>query len=125
LSERYQEFRERGADVVAIGMGRVDMAKHFADSRSIPFRLLVDHDKDSYRALGLGTGSWLDVTGPKVWVRGIKGMAKGHASALPRQDPKQFGGVMVVDKGGEVRYLHRAKDSADNPPIDEVLDALP
>jgi AhpC/TSA antioxidant enzyme len=125
LSERHQEFVDRGADVVAIGMGRVDMARHFAETRSIPFRLLVDHDQESYRALGLESGSWLDVAGPKVWVRGIKGMAKGHASTLPRQDPKQFGGVMVVAAGGDVRYLHSATSSSDNPPIDDVLAALP
>jgi hypothetical protein len=125
LSERYQEFQDKGADVVAVGMGRVDMAKHFADTRGIPFRLLVDHDQESYRALELKSGSWWDVTGPKVWVRGIKGMAKGHASTIPRQDPKQFGGVLVVAPGGEVRYLHRAENSSDNAPIDEVLAALP
>ena len=125
MSERYDEFRARGAEVVAIGMGRVDMAKHFAETRDIPFRLLVDHDQMSYRALGLVSGSWLDVAGPKVWMRGIKGFAKGHAAGIARQDPKQFGGVMVVAPGGDVRYLHRASSSADNPPIDDVLQAVP
>ena len=124
MSERYQEFTERGADVVAVGMGRVDMAKHFADTRDIPFTLLVDHDQESYRALELKSGSWWDVTGPKVWVRGVKGMLNGHPSSIPRQDPKQFGGVMVVAPGGDVRYIHRAENSSDNPPIDEVLHAL-
>lgn len=125
MSERYQEFAARGADVVAIGMGRVDMAKHFAETRSIPFRLLVDHDKDSYRALDLREGSWLEVAGPKVWARGIKGTLAGNPSTIPRQDPKQMGGVMVVAPGGEVLYLHRAEMSSDNPPIDDVLAALP
>jgi AhpC/TSA antioxidant enzyme len=125
LSERYDEFRSKGADVVAIGMGRVDMAKHFADTRSIPFRLLVDHDRESYRALGLKVGSWMDAAGPKVWKRGITAFLGGHPSALPKQDPKQMGGVMVVGRGGDVLYLHRAEESADNPPIDDVLAALP
>jgi hypothetical protein len=125
LSERYQEFEARGADVVAIGMGRVDMARHFAETRDIPFPLLVDHDRKSYRALGLESGSWMDVAGPKVWVRGLKATAKGHTAAIARQDPKQFGGVMVVAAGGEVLYLHKAQSSSDNPAIDDVLAALP
>jgi hypothetical protein len=125
LSERYDEFRDKGAEIVAIGMGRVDMAKHFADTRSIPFPLLVDHDRDSYRALELKIGSLMDVAGPKVWMRGIKGTLSGHPSTLPKQDPKQMGGVMVVAPGGHVLYLHRAEESSDNPPIDEVLEALP
>ena len=125
MSERYDEFRDKGAEVVAIGMGRVDMAKHFADTRDIPFPLLVDHDRESYRALELRVGSLLDVAGPKVWVRGIKGMLGGHTSTLPKQDPKQMGGVMVVARGGDVLFLHRAQESSDNPPIDDVLNALP
>jgi hypothetical protein len=125
LSERYEEIRAKGADVVAIGMGRVDMAAHFAETRSIPFRLLVDHDRETYRALGLKVGTWLDAAGPKVWMRGIKGTLSGHPSSLPKQDPKQMGGVMVVETGGGVVYLHRADDSSDNPPIDDVLAALP
>lgn len=125
MSDRYDEFRSRGAEVVAIGMGRVDMARHFAETRSIPFTLLVDERRESYRALDLKVGSWLDAAGPKVWMRGIKGTLAGHVSTLPKQDPKQMGGVMVVDRGGDVLYLHRAEESSDNPPIDEVLKALP
>ena len=125
MSERYDEFRARGTDVVAIGMGRVDMAAHFAETRSIPFRLLVDHDRESYRALGLKVGSWMDAAGPKVWVRGVKGVLAGHPSSLPKQDPKQMGGVMVIGRGGDVLYLHRTEESSDNPPIDDVLAALP
>ncbi len=105
-------------------MGRVDMAAHFAETRSIPFTLLVDHERQSYRALGLKIGSWMDAAGPKVWVRGVKGVLNGHPSSLPKQDPKQMGGVMVVGKAGDVLYLHRAGESSDNPPIDEVLKAL-
>ncbi len=125
MSERYKEFEDRGADVVAVGMGRVDMARHFAETRDIPFRLLVDHGQDSYRALELKRGTLMEVAGPKVWLRGIKGTLTGHPSSLPKQDAKQMGGVMVVDAGGDVRYLHRAAQSSDNPPIDDVLAALP
>ena len=124
MSERYQEFQDRGADVVAIGMGRVDMAKHFADTRDIPFRLLVDHGQESYRALELRRGTLLEVAGPKVWMRGIKSTLTGHPSSLPKQDAKQMGGVMVVAPGSDVRYVHRAEASSDNPPIDDVLAAL-
>jgi hypothetical protein len=106
-------------------MGRVDMAKHFAETRGIPFRLLVDEDRDSYRALGLKVGTLLELAGPKVWMRGIKATLGGHPSSLPKQDVKQMGGVMIVGAGGDVLYLHRAEASSDNPPIDEVLAALP
>ena len=33
-------------------------------------------------------------------------------------------GVFVIDRKGIVRYAHRNKDVADNPPNDELLDAI-
>lgn len=121
---RYQEFRERGADVAAIGMGWPAAAADFKATFEVPFPVLVDHTKETYRALELGHGTWWSVAGPPVWWRGIKGIVSGHPTALPKQDPKQLSGVAVVEPGGHVRYVHRAANSSDNPPVDEVLAAL-
>ena len=33
-------------------------------------------------------------------------------------------GVFVIDRSGVIRYAHRNKDVADNPPNDELLDAI-
>lgn len=118
-----KEFDARGARVVAIGMGFPAMAAHFKEKQNVPFTLLVDQEQQTYRALELGR-SVLGATGPKVWLKGAKTIMSGHALARPREDWQQLGGAMVVDKGGDVLFVHRATDSADNAPVRRLLEAL-
>lgn len=125
MSGRYEEFTSRGATIAAIGMGLPGMAEDFREKQKIPFPLLVDHTKETYRALEMKKGNLWDVMGPKNWPRYAKGILSGHGVDRPQQDPLQMGGVLVVDTDGSVTYEFRAGASSENPPIDEVLAALP
>jgi len=44
-------------------------------------------------------------------------------SLLSTSDWFQLPGVAIVDRGGAIRWLHRARHSADLPPPAEVLRA--
>ena len=111
--------------MAAIGMGTPAMAADFRDKKKVPFPLLVDSSKQTYKALGLGRGSTLEVAGPRVLARGLKALAKGQMQGLTiRQDPLQLGGAVVFDRGGRIKLVHRAGDSADNLPVQMLLDAL-
>ena len=124
---RYREFQAKGADVAAIGMGIPEMAADFREKQDVPFPLLVDRTKETYRALEMKRGTLWEVAGPPVWLRYAKGLLGGHSQAIekPKQDPLQLGGVVVTDRGGDVLYEFRSSTSSDNPPIDDVLAALP
>ena len=125
MRDHYQDFVRAGANLLAIGMGVPEMAAHFRDSQEIPFPLLVDHTRQSYRALGIRRGSLIDVVGPKFWARGAVSILTGRGQGVPKQDPLQLGGAIVVETGGRVRYVHRAKTSSDNPKPEELLEHLP
>lgn len=124
MRDRIDEFEALGADVITIGMGQPEMAADFRDQQEIPFPVLVDHTKKTYRMLGLGRGSMVKIMGPQVWLRGAKGLLTGHGMATPKQDPYQLGGAVVLDKGGRVKHVHRATTSSDNLPVDDLLAAL-
>lgn len=121
---RYQEFLDRGGDLVAIGMGNPAMAAHFRDEEKIPFRLLVDHDQESYEALALRHATGFEIYGPKQVFKSAINVMKGHKIALARQDYHQLGGAAVIAPDGEAVFVHRAKDSSDNVSADALLDAL-
>lgn len=125
MSGRYEEFTARGASIAAIGMGLPGMAEDFREKQGIQFPLLVDHTKQTYRALEMKKGNLWDVMGPKNWMRYANGILSGHGVDRPKQDPLQMGGVLVVDTDGAVTYEFRAGAAKENPPIDEVLAALP
>lgn len=125
MRDRYEDFEGAGATVAAIGMGTTEMAADFATESNIPFPLLVDSSRQSYRALEIDKGSWSDVIGPRVWRHGLAAIREGHKlSTMPKQDPRQLGGAAVIAPGGEVRYLHRATTSSDLAPVEELLHAL-
>ena len=124
MRDRRNEFEELDAEIITIGMGLPGMAADFKEDREIPFLLLVDRTKETYRMLGLGRASLLELIGPQVWLRFAKGILTGHGVATPQQDPYQLGGAVVLEKGGSVKHVHRAKDAADNLPVDDLLAAL-
>jgi hypothetical protein len=127
LRGRYEEFRGKGAEVAAIGMGLTAMAADFKEKQDIPFPLLVDRRRETHRAFELQRGKLLEVVGPKQVLRGIKSLATGNSQGrpAPKQDVLQLGGALVVDRGGDILYTHRAQGSDDNASPDELLGALP
>ena len=126
MRTRYDEIKERGGELVAIGMGWPAAAADFREQFNVPFPLIVDHTKETYRALELGRASLAQLIGPGVLLRGAKSLLSGHGmTAKPKEDPTQLGGVVVADKGGSILYRYVSKTQADNPPTDEVIAALP
>lgn len=111
-------------NLAAIGMGWPAMAAHFKADQKIPFPLLVDHKKQTYKALEMKHSNPWNVYGPPVWITGIKSILD-HGNKFPKQDPLQLGGIVVADKGGEILYTFRADASKDIAPLDDVIAALP
>jgi len=105
-------------------MGTPAMAAAFKADADVHFTLLVDSKKETYRALEVKRGNLLEVAGPSVWLKGIKGVVTGKQSARPQQDPFQLGATAVIEPGGKVRHLHKSKNSADNFPVKELLKLL-
>ncbi len=123
LRDAYPRFTQAGAEVVAIGMGWPGAAAAFKEERDIPFPLLVDHRKETYRALDLRRASAWEVIGPSMLVRNLRGYARKGFS-LAKQDWHQLAGTVVAAAGGEILFSHRARDPADNAPTDRLLAAL-
>lgn len=124
LKRHEAELRSAGGEVVVIGMGTPEHAAHFQQQQELPFTLLVDRTRESYRAAGLKYPKMWEVTGPKVWWRGLKAVAKGARQGSAKQNYKQLGGTLVIAPGGEVEWTHKSKDSADNAPVDQIVSYL-
>jgi len=99
-----------------------------AEKLSLEFPCLGDPQHEGYRALGLGSSSWWGLTAapfledPKTAFRNLR-QADLVASASPRSDVKQLGGVLIVGRGGKVAYLYRSATTTDLPETAELLAA--
>lgn len=108
--------------MVVIGMGATETARRFKEQQKLPFTVLVDKKRESYRMLGLKRGSLMEVMGPRVWAKGMKTMLR-HGQGVPKEDPYQLGGAAIV-KDGKVTVVHRSKESSDNLSPEALLESL-
>ena len=122
MRDHHEEFTAKGARVVVIGMGASETARRFKEKERLPFTVLVDKKRESYRMLGLKRGSPMEVMGPRVWGKGLKSVVR-HGQGVPKEDPYQLGGAAIV-KDGKLTLVHKAEDSADNLSAEALLEAI-
>lgn len=107
VAARYDEFRDRGAEVASIVPEPADRVRTWQDRYELPFPLLADPNAT--------VGAAYDQP-----VRfGILGRVSDFFGRMPA--------VVVVDRRGDepvVAYAHRGSSTFDRPDVDEVLAAL-
>jgi peroxiredoxin Q/BCP len=103
LADRYEAFRERGAEVVAVLPEAPDRARGWAD---VPYPLLADPETDVAEEYDQPTKY------------GILGKLSDFAGRMPE--------AVVVDVTGEpeIAYVHRGDGINDRPTEDELLSVV-
>jgi hypothetical protein len=124
LRDHEAELRAHGARAVAIGLGDVAYARAFRDEFGITFPLLVDAERQAYRAAGLRSATLLHVLRPDNIAAGLKARAAGHRQRRKGPNPFQLGGSFVFGPGDVDRYAHRSRTFGDNAPVSALLAAL-
>jgi peroxiredoxin len=95
-ARKYEEFERRGTRIVGVSVDPPSHNGPMVEKLSLPFQLLSDPRGDLAKRCGL----WNDEEGV----------------AVPA--------IVVLDRGGVVRYLYAGNDFADRPGDDEVFGAL-
>jgi peroxiredoxin len=115
------KFEQAGANLVVVGQGTPAQAAHFRDTQHVDIPLMVDPERRAYKAAGAKVGTLGELLGPKVVA---KGALSGHRQGKTVGSSAQLGGVLVIDTGGRVAWAHMSDDASDNPPNEDVLEAL-
>jgi hypothetical protein len=124
LRDYEQQFRQRGAKLVAVGLGDVSYARHFREQTGIAFPLLIDDQRQAYKALALKKANLFHL------LRGDNARARKRAKAIGvRQhrlgkDPFQLGGSFVFGPGNVDRFTHVSETFGDNAQPADILNAL-
>ncbi|MGH9038873.1 MAG: AhpC/TSA family protein [Acidimicrobiia bacterium] len=122
LREAHHEIVSLGAGALAVATGADFQAQQLMRD-GLPFPALLDPDKNLYRALGIPRIPWDQWVRPSTWrlyFRSIRRARQGR----PTGDILQAPGIVVLDAGGTIRYLHRGTTLGDYPPLAEVIEAL-
>jgi len=124
LRDAYDEVRQRGAEVVAIGTGSAEQARDFVERERIPYPVLSDVDGGAARAARVERVNFLRLFHPDSWSGTRRAWRAGHRIGASGRRVNQLGATFVVGPGSMLRYTHRAAHTADHAPLDAVLAAL-
>jgi hypothetical protein len=87
--------------------------------------VIADPERTLYRALGARRPKPLWVLRPRVASAGLRALLAGERVSVTRgDDTLQLGADVVLDRDGQIAFLHLAADAADRTPPDELIAVL-
>ena len=125
MREHETEFGHRGARIAAIGLGDRNYAKFFREESRITFPLLVDEERQAYRAAGLLSATLLHLLRSDNAVARKRARANGHRQHKLGKNPFQLGGSFVFAPGDLDLYAHVSKTFGDTASVAELLAVIP
>lgn len=118
------EFRNRGVSIAAVGLGDRYYGNAFKEEFELSFPLLIDEEREAYRAADLKVGSLLSILNSQNLKEGRRARAAGHQQGRLGKNPFQLGGTFVFGPGNVDTFVHVNATYSDFAPIDRVIDAL-
>jgi hypothetical protein len=125
LREHEQDFRKKGARLVAVGLGDSNYARQFREDTKIGFPLLVDEKREAYKAIGLKHASALHIFRRDNLAARKRAKSRGHRQHRLGKDPLQLGGSFVFGPGDKDHFAHVSETFGDNAATADLLAALP
>lgn len=124
MREYEQQFRQKGAKLVAVGLGDVSYARHFREQTGITFPLLIDDKRQAYGAVELKKANLLHLLRPDNARARKRAKALGVRQHRLGKDPFQLGGSFVFAPGNVDRFAHVSETFGDNAQPMDLLAAL-
>lgn len=100
------------------------LARSYVEDTSLPWPLLVDDTRETYRDYGMLSSSFWDIWGPRTWWAYWKEIAKGGKLKKSEGDVFQRGGNVLIDPAGTVHLHHVGVGPGDRPTVGEILSKI-
>ncbi|MDX2267594.1 MAG: SelL-related redox protein [Bryobacter sp.] len=116
LSRHRAAIEASGTQIVLVHMGREEAAEQILSKYNLTdVPRVADPTLSLYEAFGLERGSFAQLLGPKVWLRGFQaGLLGKHGIGPSEGDVSQMPGVFLVFHG-ETLKSYRHQSAADRP----------
>lgn len=112
------------AEVALVTFTRPRNLRGYRGRLGLPYRVLADEGRATYRAYGLGRGPWWKVWGPATLKAYARLLRKGARLERPTEDTSQLGGDFVIDRQGRIAYAFRSTGPANRPSVDDLVAAV-
>ncbi|MBU4152970.1 MAG: AhpC/TSA family protein [Proteobacteria bacterium] len=124
MRDRKNELSTKNIKVVVVTFEASSLARRYMEETRLDWPLIVDTNRDIYRAYGMLDASFWDIWGPSTWLAYLKEILRGQLPKRPSNDIRQRGGDVLIDPKGFVRLHHIGTGPADRPKVDAILQAI-
>ena len=124
MREHEQEFRAKGANLAAIGLGDANYARLFREETGITFPLLIDADCKAYKAAELKKANLLHLLRSDNAAARKRAKAGGFKQTKLGENPFQLGASFVFAPGNVDKYVHVSETFGDNAAMADLLAAI-
>jgi hypothetical protein len=124
LREHEAEFKQKGANIAAIGLGDMNYARMFREDTGIDFPLLIDEERRAYGVAGLKQANILHIFRSDNAEARKRAKARGHEQVKLGKNPFQLGGSFVFAPGNVDLFAHLSRTFGDNASMDHLLRAI-
>jgi len=125
VRDRLDDLGANTAVVMIAFTDRSNLA-HYRSTNPLPFPVLLDPDRATYRSYGLGRGSLWRVWGWKATRRYLQIFREGglHGLRRPTEDTLQLGGDFIVSPDGTLAWGFWGEGPDDRPSVEEIITQL-
>lgn len=102
-----------------VHQGNISDGERFFAMRWPGARGIADPEHRLYDDFRLARAKPAQVVGPRVWLRGLTALLKGHIMGRIIGDPWLLSGLFLV-RDETIIWEHRAQHSADHPDFDGI-----
>ena len=124
MREHEAQFKAAGVQLAAVGLGDRQYAHAFREETGIGFPLLIDEQRQAYRAASLKSASLLHLFYRANAAARTRAKAGGHRQHRLGKHPMQLGGSFVFGPGNIDRFAHISETFGDNAAPDRLLAAI-
>lgn len=124
LHRSKSRFTDAGSRILLVGMGAVEETAAFKNKFDLSFPMVSDPDRELYDIFQIGFMSMKSLFTPKMAMRTASALARGHGVGIPHGDIRQLSAVFIIETNGIISYAHYAKNSADHPSPEQLLEQL-
>lgn len=100
------------------------LATAYVRETGLSWPLLLDENRELYKAYGMERGRAWKIFGPASLVEYGKLMLRGRIPKPSNADLYQLGGDVLIDPDGTVQFQHVGSGPADRPPVAKLLDVV-